>query len=227
MWTSSTDTNFEYSEHPTLHVHRLYTMTVYLTRTQRLVAVSANCRDGRRRAERLITHPSPKRVAGGGWSRRKVGTCACASSHRDTLPSCIQPLSTKSISSLLTSIVSLARPLTHSVYHHLDHDFCVLTNNTAVRLKTRRAPRSIVGTLPRDLVTSTRSSLGCCVDPSWFAGYSKRLLGEAKTRRSSSAALAKEESQAKLLSRASNRCFAASRSRRILTHLRWPCFTDD
>ena len=34
-------------------------------------------------------------MAGGGWSRRKVGTCACASSHRDTLPSCIQPLSTK------------------------------------------------------------------------------------------------------------------------------------
>ena len=35
--------------------------------------------------------------------------------------------------------------------------------------------------------------------PVWFAGYSKRLLGEAKTRKSSFAALAKEESQAKLL----------------------------
>ena len=103
-------------------------------------------------------------AGGGGWSRRRVGTCACASSHRDThFPLAFNLSLPKSVSSLLTGIVSLARPLaTHSPYHHhLDHDLCVLTNNTAVRLKTRRAPRSIVGTLPRDLVTSTRSSLGC------------------------------------------------------------------
>lgn len=54
-------------------------------------------------------------------------------------------------------------------------------------------------TLPRDLRQVDVLVFGQLRGPVWFAGYSKQLLGEAKTRKSSFAALAKEESQAKLL----------------------------
>jgi hypothetical protein len=77
----------------------------------------------------------------------------------------------------------------------------VLTN-TAVCLKTRRAPRFHSGNFapPSRHVDSLIFGLPLLLRGSGlFAGYSKRLLGEAKTRRASFAVLAKEESQAKLL----------------------------
>ena len=55
-----------------------------------------------------------------------------------------------------------------------------------------------MGTLPRDLRQVDVLGFGQLRGPVWFAGYSKQLLGEAKTRTSSFAALAKEESQVKL-----------------------------
>ena len=148
---------------------------------------------------------------------------------RHTLPSCIQPLSTKkcllaaywhcvsrpaSCYSLAIPSSSGSRPLcAHQQYCCPSEDPPRATLHSGNFAPRSRHVDSLIFGLLRGSV--------------WFAGYSKRLLGEAKTRRSSSAALAKEESQAKLLSRAPNRCFAVSRSRRIHTHLRWPCFTDD
>ena len=76
-----------------------------------------------------------------------------------------------------------------------------MLTNTAVRLKTRRAPRFYSGNFaPRSRHVDSLIFGLLRGGPIWFAGYySKRLLGEAKTRKSSFTALAKEESQAKLL----------------------------
>ena len=102
-----------------------YILRQFIWRIRRLVAIPANCRDGRR-AARLITHLASRAC---GWQheawwlvRRKLGlphgTC-----DRDT--SLLHSLSTTNLfSRCILATVSLARPLTHSTYHHhLDHDF--------------------------------------------------------------------------------------------------------
>lgn len=168
----------------------------------------------------------PERVAGkmklGGWS--DVSWACRMALATETLPSCILSLP-KSFPRCILATVSLARPLTQFAIPSLSGSgLCVFTVNTAVRLKTRRAPRFQSGNFapPSRHVDSLIFGLRLLLrGPSLFAGYSKRLLGEAKTRRSPFAALAKEESQAKLSPRPTNLCVAVRRSRRIHTHLRW------
>ena len=166
---------------------------------------------------------SPTQVHQSVWLE-VAGDCASLRSSVETLSS--HHLSTRTVSSLLTSTVSLALPPTQ--YTAIWITTFVLTN-TAVRLKTRRASLHSGNFAPRSCLLDSLifGLLLLLCGPVRFAGYSTRLKGEFKAREGQFAALAKEESQARLLFRASNRFFAVRSSRRSHTHLCWPCFTDD
>lgn len=171
MWTSSTDGNTEYrvigisytSCSPTIYYDSLF--NAYDDSSQ-YPPIAVTDGGGQSGSSHIKVQVPSVWLEGAGHDVKLVLALALHPTETH-FPLAFNLSLPKIISSLLTGIVSLAWPLTtHSPYHHhLDHAFCVLTNNTAVRLKTRRAPNSIVGTLPRDLVTSTRSSLGSCVDP--------------------------------------------------------------
>lgn len=147
----------------------------------------------------------PGRVAGnmklGGWS--DVSWACRMALATETLPSCILSLTQKIVSSLHTSNC-VSRPASYSldIPSLSGSRLPVLTVNTAVRLKTHRAPRFQSGNFapPSRHVDSIIFGLRLLLrGPGLLAGYSKQLLREAKTRRSPFAVLVKEESQAKLL----------------------------